>query len=76
MPCRSLLPTCLVFEDAPAGLQAGLAAGAAVLAVVGIHQLHDAGPVGSIADFTGLDVTPQPDGSLLVSIARPAARHT
>ena len=72
---------CLAFEDAPAGLQAARAAGAVVVAVAGAavagdRRLHESAPGGWIADFTGLEVVAQPDGSLLVAIAPPVALHT
>lgn len=70
---------CIVFEDAPAGLQAGRAAGAAVVAVAGAHAPQGGGPGGwigdRIEDYNGIEVAAQPDGSLLVRIAPPTMRH-
>jgi len=74
---------CMVFEDAPAGLQAGRAAGAAVVAVAGAHPPHSSvsgsGPEGwigdRIEDYNAVEVAAQPDGSLLVRIAPPTMRH-
>ena len=46
---------CLVFEDAPAGLAAGRAAGARVIALTTTHAAHAlVGAEAFIADFTGV----------------------
>jgi sugar-phosphatase len=57
---------CLVFEDAPAGLLAGEAAGADVLAISATHRhpAHDGRP--SVRDYRELSVTVTADGRLLV----------
>ncbi|HEY4093344.1 MAG TPA: HAD-IA family hydrolase [Luteibacter sp.] len=45
---------CLVFEDAKAGIDAGLAAGARVIAIAGEHSFEVPGDVARIADLTAL----------------------
>ena len=51
---------CLVFEDAPAGVGAGVAAGSQVLGVLGTHDAEDLYRVGAtwvVASLAGLKVT-------------------
>lgn len=67
---------CLVFEDAPAGLQAGRNAGASVVGVAGAHPAMAAAAGSWIDDLTAVDVKRQADGSLLVSIAPGTRRYT
>ena len=60
---------CLVVEDAPAGIQAGQAAGARVLAVATSHpasELTSADAV--IPDLTACDVELTPDGVIVSTI--------
>ena len=61
---------CIVFEDAPAGVEAGRAAGASV---VGITTTHDAadlpGADATIADFRGIDIRLRED-DFVVTIPR------
>lgn len=65
---------CVVFEDAPAGLQAAHACGATVLAVATTLRPEQLDGERWIPDFDGLAVTPQPDGTLHVTVAA-AGRH-
>ncbi len=60
---------CVVVEDAPAGVRAGLAAGCAVLAVEGTVPpalLHDADAVAASLDRVSVEVTP---AGLVLSVA-------
>jgi sugar-phosphatase len=58
---------CLVFEDAPAGLQAGEAAGASVLAITATHTAPLDPPYPAIRDYQDIEVTPvAPSGPLRV----------
>ena len=61
---------CLVFEDAPAGIQAGQAAGAAVIVVTATHHAPMATPHPTIAGYGDLVARQTPDGIVL---ARQAA---
>ncbi|WP_040164442.1 HAD family hydrolase [Microbacterium gorillae] len=57
---------CLVIEDAPAGIRAGLTAGARVLGVATSHDaeaLEDA--TWTVSDLSGVDVDVTPDGVAL-----------
>lgn len=57
----------LVVEDAPAGVRAARAAGAAVLGVATTHDAVDLGEADAvIADLTGLTVLSSPDGTVTV----------
>ena len=60
---------CIVFEDAPAGVAAGLAAGATVVALTTSHapvQLRAAGPPAAlIPDFSDVHVAAGDDGFIL-----------
>ncbi len=58
---------CLVFEDAPAGIAAAEAAGAAVMVVTATHdhQINTAHP--TLAGYTHLSVQQTADGRLQVS---------
>lgn len=59
---------CLVIEDAPAGIRAGRAAGAATLAVATSHDAADLGEADAvIPDLTRCTAQSTPDG-LLVSV--------
>jgi len=54
---------CLVFEDAPAGIAAGRAAGARVVGLTTTHAADDlTGVDATIADFRGIDIRPEHDG--------------
>jgi len=61
---------CLVFEDAPAGIEAGERAGADVLVITATHhELHGTGNEShashaAIADYTGVTVQSNQDGCL------------
>jgi sugar-phosphatase len=57
---------CLVFEDAPAGIRAGEAAGAAVIVVTATHRRHIDTSHAKIADFRGLRATVDGDGRLRI----------
>ncbi|ROZ61964.1 HAD family hydrolase [Kocuria soli] len=59
---------CLVVEDAPAGLQAGSAAGAHVLAVTTSHDAAQVAPFAHsvVGDLSELSVTVDDDGGLVV----------
>lgn len=54
---------CLVWEDAPAGISSGLAAGAAV-AAVGPNRPVATGAEMTVSDFRALHVVANPDGTL------------
>lgn len=61
---------CLVVEDAPAGIEAGRAAGAQVLAVATSHEASELARAGKVVqDLTRCRVQPSGDG-LVVSAAR------
>lgn len=55
---------CLVFEDAPAGIEAAQAAGAAVLVISATHRTQLETPHPSIAGYDGLITDVLSDGSL------------
>ncbi|KQQ80783.1 HAD family hydrolase [Aureimonas sp. Leaf324] len=55
---------CLVFEDAPAGIRAGEAAGAAVLVIDATHSHRLDTPHPSVAGYDALGVSSAPDGTL------------
>jgi len=55
---------CLVFEDAPAGIQAGERAGADVLVITATHHAPHGTRHASIADYLGVVATPGADGSI------------
>ncbi len=62
---------CLVFEDTPAGLQAGRAAGARI---IGLSTTFPASALPAdivVPDFTSVSMQPAEDGSLLVSVFAP-----
>ena len=63
---------CIVVEDAPSGLGAGLAAGSRVLAVLGTHNLGElANATWVVESLEGLRATTLPDGlELRFSVAR------
>jgi mannitol-1-/sugar-/sorbitol-6-phosphatase len=62
---------CLVFEDTSVGLQAGLAAGASVLRIIGTPGSEVMADVAAISDYRGLQVSVAPDG---LTLSRPAAQ--
>jgi len=52
-------PDCIVFEDAPAGVEAGRAAGAQVVGLTTTHAAADlSGVDATIGDFRGIDIRP------------------
>ena len=56
---------CIVVEDAPSGVKAGLAAGARVLAVMGTHsaeQLREAGATWIVESLESVSAKPSADG--------------
>lgn len=55
---------CLVFEDAPAGIAAGEAAGADVMVVTATHETRLETPHGATVDYAALRVELAPDGRL------------
>lgn len=57
---------CLVVEDAEAGIQAGLRAGARVL-VVGSHESATTADLPRVPDLTGVRATVAPDGAIRLS---------
>jgi sugar-phosphatase len=57
---------CLVFEDAPAGIRAGEAAGAAVVVITATHQHPMETSHPSYADYARLRTTVRPDGRLQI----------
>ncbi|MEE1621701.1 HAD-IA family hydrolase [Zafaria sp. Z1313] len=59
---------CLVFEDAPAGLQAGNGAGAPTLAITGTTASADLSADAVVASLADLAVAVDSDGSLRVSL--------
>ena len=62
---------CLVFEDAPAGVAAGKAAGARVIGLTTTHAAGDLpGVDATIADFSGIDIRPEQD-AFVVILPRP-----
>jgi sugar-phosphatase len=61
---------CIVFEDAPAGVAAGRAAGARVVGLTTTHAAADLpGVDATIADFSGIDIRPEQD-DFVVTIPR------
>lgn len=60
---------CLVFEDAKAGIEAGLAAGARVLAIAGDHPDEVPAQVAWVQDLTALRFDGLDDGKVRLSIA-------
>lgn len=57
---------CLVFEDAPAGIRAGEAAGAAVIVITATHQHPMETSHPSYVDYASLRTTVRPDGRLQI----------
>jgi len=57
---------CLVFEDAPAGIAAAQAAGAALLVITATHAHPQAAAAGhaKVRDYTGLAARVDADGAL------------
>lgn len=61
---------CLIFEDAPAGIQAGLAAGGSVI-VIGNEPENRKLPICEVVkDFTTLTCQPSSDGSAVVRLTK------
>ena len=61
---------CVVFEDAPAGVAAGRAAGARVVGLTTTHAARELpGVDATIADFRGIDIRPDHD-AFVVTIPR------
>ncbi|AYO85625.1 HAD-IA family hydrolase [Methylobacterium brachiatum] len=58
---------CLVFEDAPAGIQAGAAAGATVVVVTATHHAPIETAHATIPDYRALTVDAGPDGLRIAS---------
>lgn len=56
----------IVFEDAPAGIAAGKAAGATVLVIASMLKPETLGAENWTSDYTSLAVTAGPDGDLIV----------
>lgn len=55
---------CLVFEDAPAGILAGIAAGADVVVVTGAHEAAEGTPHLTLARYHDIEVELASDGML------------
>lgn len=64
---------CLVWEDAPAGIAAGEAAGADVMVITATHHARLETRHGSVVDYAPLSVTVAEDGALLLHEAVTAA---
>ncbi|MBP1182465.1 HAD-IA family hydrolase [Methylobacterium sp. PvR107] len=62
-------PECLIFEDAPAGIQAAEAAGATVLVVTATHHRPASAGHAAIPDYCGLSVDAAADGIRVVARA-------
>lgn len=60
-------PECLVFEDAPAGIQAAEAAGATVLVVTATHHRPVSAGHAAIPDYRGLSVEAAADGIRVIA---------
>jgi mannitol-1-/sugar-/sorbitol-6-phosphatase len=60
-------PECLVFEDAPAGIQAAEAAGATVLVVTATHHRPVSAGHAAIPDYRGLLVEAAADGIRVIA---------
>ena len=56
---------CLVFEDAPAGIAAGRAAGADVVAITAVHAQVDASEMPTIARYADVEAVAENDGLAL-----------
>jgi len=68
--------TCIVFEDAPAGVTAGKAAGARVVGLTTTHAAADLpGVDATIADFRGIDIRSEHD-AFVVTIPGLGIRRT
>ncbi|TIP27440.1 MAG: HAD family hydrolase [Mesorhizobium sp.] len=64
---------CLVFEDAPAGIAAAEAAGAAVVVISATHQHPLPTPHAAITGYDGLGVTVDEQGWVVLAAERAAA---
>ncbi|GJE47227.1 Hexitol phosphatase A [Methylobacterium tardum] len=60
-------PECLVFEDAPAGIQAAEAAGATVLVVTATHHRPVSAGHAAFPDYRGLSVEAAADGIRVIA---------
>ena len=68
--------TCLVVEDAPAGLEAGRAAGSRTVGVLGTHGAHELDADFHVPDLRAISVESTPGGRLLVTMQVPAGQTT
>lgn len=64
---------CLVWEDAPAGIASGEAAGADVMVITATHHARLETRHGSVVDYSTLSITVAEDGALLLHEALTAA---
>lgn len=61
---------CLVFEDAPAGIDAGVAAGASLIVVTALHRQPLNTPYPSIANYHGLNASGDEAGVTVRGVAK------
>lgn len=61
---------CLVFEDAPAGIDAGVAAGASLIVVSALHRHPLSTPYPSITNYHGLHVSGDEGGITVQGVAK------
>ncbi len=61
---------CIVFEDAPAGIAAGEASGAALAVIAATHQEPMATPHPLLENYLGLTAAVRPDGRVGLSLGR------
>jgi sugar-phosphatase len=66
--------TCLVVEDAPAGLEAGRAAGSRTVGVLGSHRANQLDADFHVPDLQAISVESTPGGPLLVTLRAPVGR--
>ena len=68
---------CVVFEDAPAGIAAGKAAGARVVGLTTTHVAGDlTGVDATIADFKGIDIRPDRDAFVVTIVRAEGSWHS